>query len=55
VFEHLGIHQEEHKVPTKVLKSLEDKAKKAAAKNNATAAESKKRRGTDAAKAVSKK
>ena len=26
VFEELGIHHEEQKVPTKVLKSLEDKA-----------------------------
>ena len=55
MFEHLGIHQEEHKVPTKVLKSIEDKARKAVAKNNTTTTASKKRRGTGAAKAVSKK
>ena len=55
VFEELGIHHEEHKVPAKVLKSLEDKAKKAATKNNTAAPESKKRRGTSPAKAVSKK
>jgi hypothetical protein len=39
----------------KVLKSIEDKARKAAVKNNTTALESKKRRGSDVAKAVSKK
>jgi hypothetical protein len=55
VFEELGIHHEEHKVPAKVLKSIEDKARKAAAKNNTTAVESKKRIGTSMAKVVSKK
>ena len=55
VFEELGMHHVEHKVPVKVLKSIEDKAKKAATKNNTTAAESKKRRGIGVAKAVSKK
>ena len=55
VFEELGIHHKEHKVPMKVLKSIEDKAKKAVAKNNAAVAESKKRRGSGEAKAISKK
>jgi hypothetical protein len=55
VFEELGIHHKEHKVPVKVLKSIEDKAKKAAVKNNTAAAESKKRRGAGTAKAISKK
>jgi hypothetical protein len=51
VFEELGIHHEEHKVPAKVLKYIEDKAKNAIAKNNTAAAESKKRRGTSTVKA----
>jgi hypothetical protein len=55
VFEELGIHHEEHKVPVKVLKSIEDKARKAAAKNNTIEIESKKRRGTSVAKSISKK
>ena len=55
VFEELGIHHKEHKVPMKVLKSIEDKAKKVVAKNNTAVAESKKRRGSRAAKAVNKK
>jgi hypothetical protein len=38
VFEELGIHHEEHKVLVKVLKSIQDKAKKAAMKNNTMAA-----------------
>lgn len=45
VFEELRMHHEEHMVPTKVLKSLEDKAKKAAAKNTTVVAEAKKRKG----------
>ena len=45
MFEELGIHHMEHKVPAKVLKSLEDKARKATAKNTTVAAEMKKRRG----------
>jgi hypothetical protein len=45
VFEELGIHHEEHKVPAKVLKSIEDKVKKAAAKNTTAMAESEKRKG----------
>lgn len=43
--EELGIHHKNHKVPGKVLKSLEDKAKKATAKNATTVAEAKKRKG----------
>ena len=45
VFEELGIHHEEHDVPVKVRKSLEDKAKKAAAKNATATADAKKKRG----------
>lgn len=45
VFEELGIHHENHKVPMKVLKSLEDKAKKATTKNATAVAEAKKRKG----------
>jgi hypothetical protein len=45
VFEELGIHHVEHKVLAKVLKSLEEKAKKATTKNATMATESKKRRG----------
>ena len=55
VFKELGIHHEEHDVPVKVHKSLEDKARKATAKNAATTAEAKKRKGTGAPKVVSKK
>jgi hypothetical protein len=55
VFEELGIHHEEHKVPAKVPKSLEDKARKAATKNTTAVAKVKKRKGTGRAKAISKK
>ena len=55
VFEKLCVHHEEHKIPTKVLKSIEDKAKKAAMKNDSATAKLKKRRGVGMAKAVSKK
>jgi len=55
VFEEFGIHHEEHDVPAKVHKSLEDKAKKATAKNATTAAEAKKRKGAGVSKVVSKK
>ena len=55
VFEELGIHHTEHKVPAKVLKSMEDKARKDVAKNDTTTAKLKKRKGTGVAKAVSKK
>ena len=55
VFEELGIHHEEHKVPSKVLKSIEEKAKKAAAKNATAVVESKKRKGASGPKTISKK
>lgn len=55
VFEELGIHHEEHDVPTKVHKSLQDKAKKATTKNVTAAAEAKKRKRTGLSKVVSKK
>ena len=55
VFEELGIHHEEHKVPPKVLKSVEEKAKKVAAKNATTVAESKKRKGASGPQTISKK
>jgi hypothetical protein len=55
VFKELRIHHEEHDVPAKVHKSLEDKAKKAATKNVTAAAEVKKRNGSGASKVVSKR
>jgi hypothetical protein len=55
VFQELGIHHTEHKIPVKVMKSLEEKSKKAAAKNATTVAKSKKRRGAGGPKVVSKK
>ena len=55
VFEEFGIHHEEHDVPVKVHKSLEDKARKAAAKNTIAATEAKKRKGTGASKVISKR
>ena len=54
-FEELGIHHEEHKVPSKVLKSIEEKAKKATAKNTTAVAELKKRKGPGGSKTISKK
>jgi len=54
-FEEFGIHHEEHDVPTKVHKSLEDKAKKVVAKNAVAVAEAKKRKGASVSKVVSKK
>jgi hypothetical protein len=54
-FEEFGIHHEEHDVPTKVHKFLEDKAKKAATKNATTAVEAKKRKGAGTSKVISKK
>ena len=54
VFEELVIHHEEHKVPTEVLKSLEDKVRKATAKNTVMAVETKKRKGFGHTKTVSK-
>ena len=55
VFEELGIHHEEHNVPPKVLKSIEEKAKKATVKNATVVAESKKRKGAGGPKTISKK
>lgn len=55
VFEEFGIHHEEHDVPAKVHKSLEDKSKKATAKNATVVAELKKRKGGGASKVTSKK
>lgn len=55
VFKELGIHHEEHKVPSKVLKSLEDKARKAATKNTTTVAEAKKRKGSGRTKTFTKR
>jgi len=55
VFEEFGIHHEEHDVPVKVHKSLEDKAKRATTKNATAAAEAKKRKGTGASKVISKR
>ena len=42
-------------MPTKIHKSLEDKARKSTAKNTTAATEAKKRKGTDASKVVSKR
>ena len=55
VFEEFGIHHEEHDVPVKVHKSLEDKAKRATTKNATAAAEAKKRKGTSTSKIISKR
>jgi hypothetical protein len=55
VFEGHGNHHEEHEVRAKVHKTLEDKAKKATAKNTTTVAEARKRKGTGRSKVVSKK
>lgn len=49
------MHHEEHTIPPKVLKSLEDKAKKAAAKNTTTMVEAKKRKGAGILKMISKR
>ena len=55
VFEEFGIHHEEHDVPVKVHKSLEDKAKRATTKNATAAAKAKKRKGTSTSKIISKR
>jgi hypothetical protein len=55
VLEELGIHHEEHEVPTEVLTTIEQKRKKAAAKNAIAAVESKKRKGIGASQVVGKK
>lgn len=55
MFKEFGIHHNEHKVPPKVLKSIKDKVRKAAAKNVIVAVEAKKRKGSGRVKAISKK
>jgi hypothetical protein len=55
VFEELGIHHEEHKVPLKVLASIEEKSKKTATKNTTATAELKKRKGASVSRATRKK
>jgi hypothetical protein len=55
VLEELGIHHEEYVVPLEVFASIEEKRKKAAAKNATAAAESRKRKGQVGPKAVAKK
>jgi hypothetical protein len=55
VFEEFRIHHEEHDVPVKVHKSLEDKAKKAATKNATAVEKAKKRKGAGRSKVISKK
>jgi hypothetical protein len=54
VFEELGIHHEEHVVPSKVLASIEKK-QKVVAKNATAIAESKKRKGQASSKTLSKR
>lgn len=55
VLEELGIHHEEHTVPPKLLKSIEEMAKRTTAKNVTAAVESKKRKGADVSKAIGKR
>lgn len=55
VLEELGIHHEEHVVPLEVLATIEEKKKKATAKNVTAAAESKKRKGIGGPKVIAKK
>ena len=55
IFEEFSIHHKEHDVPTKVHKSLEDKAKKATTKNLTATAKTKKRKGTSTSKIVNKR
>ena len=55
VFEEFRIHHEEHDVPAKVHKSLEDMARKAAAKNVTAVAKAKKRNGVGVPKVVTKR
>ena len=55
VFEEFGIHHEEHHVPMKVHKSIEDKARKVVAKNVTAVAEVRKRKWTTAPKVISKR
>jgi len=55
VFEEFGIHHEEHDVPVKVHKSIEDKARKAAAKIVTDVAEARKRKGAIMPKVITKR
>jgi len=55
VFEKFGIHHDEREVPTKVKKSLEDKARKNVIENTTVAVEAKKRKGAGGVKTTSKK
>ena len=55
VFEEFGIHHEEHEVPVKVMKSLEDKARKATMKNATTVVEAKKRKVGTTSKVTTKR
>jgi hypothetical protein len=55
VLEELGIHHEEHEVPTEVLTTIEQKRKKVIAKNATAAVESKKRKRIGASQVVGKK
>ena len=55
VFEEFRIHHEEHEVPAKVYKSIEDKARKAAAKNTTTVVEARKRKGATVSKVTTKR
>lgn len=55
VLEELRIHHEEHEVPPEVLATIEEKKKKAVAKNVTVVAESKKRKGIGGPKVLAKK
>ena len=56
IFKVLGIHHEEHKVPAKVLRSIEDKERKATTAKVTTAqAESKKRKAAGKSKTTTKR
>jgi hypothetical protein len=48
VLEELGIHHEEHEVPWEVLATIEEKKRRAAAKNATATVETKKRKGVGA-------
>ena len=55
VFEEFGIYYEEHEVPVKVYKSIEDKARKATTKNITIVVEARKRKGATAPKVTTKR
>jgi hypothetical protein len=48
VLEELGIHHEEHEVPPEVLATIEEKKRRATAKNATAIVETKKRKGVGA-------